>query len=259
MSVRKLIIFVVAAMAMVNVAESQNQTYSANGVEFEMVKVDGGNFTMGNKSRRGKEKYKKERPAHNVTLSSYYIGQTEVTQELWVAVMGNNPSEFEGNNRPVDQISWHDAQLFIERLNKLTGMNFRLPTEAEWEFAARGGNYCKGYKYSGGSSISNVGWCAENSSMETHDVKSRGANELGIYDMSGNVAEWCNDWKGPYDSSIKINPQGADMGIYRVLRGGSWIDNVFQCRIIARDSAKPEYAYKGNGMRLALSVDNNSK
>lgn len=252
---RKLIIFAIVAMTMMDVAVSQNQKYSANGVEFVMVKVDGGNFTMGNKSRRGKEKYKKERPAHNVTVASYYIGETEVTQALWTAVMGSNPSNFVGDNRPVEQVSWSDAQLFIEKLNRLTGMNFRLPTEAEWEFAARGGNYCKGHKFSGGSSIAKVGWCAENSGMETHDVKSRDANELGIYDMSGNVAEWCNDWKGPYDSSIKVNPQGADMGIYRVLRGGSWVDNAFQCRIIARDSAKPEYAYKGNGLRLVLSCN----
>ena len=255
---RKLIIFIVVAIAMMDVAVSQNQTYSANGVEFVMVKVDGGNFTMGNKSRRGKEKYKKERPAHNVTLSSYYIGQTEVTQALWEAVMGSNPSNFAGDNRPVEQVSWNDVQLFIEKLNNLTGMNFRLPTEAEWEFAAHGGNYCEGHKYSGGS-MDDVGWCAENSGMETHDVKSREPNELGIYDMSGNVAEWCNDWKGPYDGSIKQNPQGAAFGTYRVLRGGSWVDNVFQCRITARDSAKPEYANKSNGFRLALSCDRVAK
>ena len=254
MYIRKLIFFIVVAVAMVDVAVTQPRTYSAHGVEFVMVKVEGGNFTMGHKSRRGKDKYKKERPAHNVTLSSYYMGETEVTQELWTAVMGSNPSNFAGGNRPVEQVSWNDVQLFIQKLNRLTGMNFRLPTEAEWEFAAHGGNYCKGYKYSGGS-MDDVGWCAENSGMETHDVKSLEANELGIYDMSGNVAEWCNDWKGPYDGSIKQNPQGAAFGTYRVLRGGSWIDNVFQCRITARDSAKPEYANKSNGFRLALSCD----
>ncbi|MBO7226987.1 MAG: SUMF1/EgtB/PvdO family nonheme iron enzyme [Bacteroidales bacterium] len=233
--------------------KSQNVSYTVNDVSFTMIKVNGGNFMMGNKSKRGGDKYKKERPAHNVTVSTYYIGETEVTQELWQAVMGNNPSYFQGSNRPVEQVSWNDVQEFIKKLNKLTGLNFRLPTEAEWEFAARGGNYRKKDKYSGDNNINAVGWCAENSGMETHDVKTLKPNELGIYDMTGNVGEWCNDWKAPYNTEITINPQGAEVGIFRVLRGGSWVDRSQNCRVLRRDSAKPEYVYSGYGFRLVLS------
>lgn len=256
---KRLIIFVVAIVGMMDIAVCQNRTYSVNGVEFVMVEVDGGNFTMGNKSRRAKDKYRKEYPAHIVTVSSFCIAETEVTQALWTAVMGNNPSCFLGDNRPVEQVSWKDVQVFLQKLNELTGMNFRLPTEAEWEFAARGGNYRKKDKFSGGNSVSDVGWCAENSGMETHEVKTLKPNELGLYDMTGNVGEWCNDWKGPYDPSIKEDPQGAEFGTYRVLRGGSCVHRANDCRVLARDSAKPEYEYKGFGFRLALSVDSTNK
>ena len=149
-----------------------------------------------------------ERPVHSVTLSSYSIGETEVTQALWTAVMGSNPSNFKGNNLPVEKVSWNDCQTFIRKLNDLTGENFRLPTEAEWEFAARGGNRSRGYKYSGSDNLGDVAWYTDNSGDKTHAVKSKSPNELGIYDMSGNVWERCSDIFGDYHDSPQTNPKG---------------------------------------------------
>ena len=188
-----------------------------------MVFVKGGTFTMGATAEQigyGNN----ETPAHQVTLSDYFIGKTEVTQELWYAVMGNNPSYFTRSSRnPVEQVSWHDCQSFIQKLNQLTGLRFRLPTEAEWEYAARGGNKSKGYKYSGSNNIGDVAWCYDNSSETTHEVGTKAPNELGLYDMSGNVWEWCSDWYGRYSSSAQSNPTGPSSGSFRVFRGGSWI------------------------------------
>ena len=143
----------------------------------------------------------------------YYIGQTEVTQALWEAVMENNPSHFKGLRKPVESVSWNDCQEFISKLNSLTGKRFRLPTEAEWEFAARGGNNSRGYKYGGGSNLDDVAWYKENSGSRTHDVGTKLANELGLYDMNGNVLEWCSDWYGSYDNSSQTNPRGAESGL----------------------------------------------
>ena len=195
-------------------------TYTVNGVSFKMVKVDGGTFTMGGTSEQGKDSYADEKPTHSVTLSSYYIGQMEVTQALWRAVMGKNPSYNVGDNLPVTNVSWNDCQEFIKKLNSLTGAKFRLPTEAEWEYAARGGKKSKKYKYSGSNNIDDVAWYTYNSGGKTHAVGTKRPNELGIYDMSGNVYEWCSDWYDSYSSMSQTNPKGANSGSYRVLRGG---------------------------------------
>ena len=192
---------------------------TVKGVTFNMIKVEGGTFTMGATPEMTDPK-DNEKPTHQVTLSSYYIGETEVTQALWQAVMGSNPSQFAGDNLPVERVTWEYCQAFIAKLNSLTGKNFRLPTEAEWEYAARGGNKSNGTQYSGSSNIDEVAWYSDNSSSMTHPVKTKKANELGIYDMSGNVWEWCQDWRGSYSSESLNNPTGPESGIERVRRGG---------------------------------------
>ena len=231
-----------------------NQTITVNGVSFTMIAVEGGTFQMGATSEQGSVADNDEKPVHSVTLSDYYIGETEVTQELWQAVMGSNPSYHRGNpQRPVERVSWNDCQEFIKKLNQLTGKNFRLPTEAEWEYAARGGNKSKGYKYSGGNTIGNVAWYIDNSSSQTHDVKTKSANELGIYDMSGNVWEWCQDWYGDYSSSLQTNPTGPLSGSNRVNRGGSWYNYAGSCRVSIRHSSDPDIGNGILGLRLVLS------
>lgn len=226
--------------------------FSVDGVEFKMVFVEGGTFTMGATSEQGKDAYKDEYPTHEVTLSDYYIGETEVTQALWKAVMGSNPSEFKGDNLPVEQVSYNDVKEFITKLNQKTGKTFRLPTEAEWEYAARGGKKSKGYKYSGSNNIDDVAWYYENSNNKTHPVKTKRPNELGIYDMSGNVWEWCSDNYGAYSSSSQTNPTGPSSGSPRVLRGGSWDGSAGGCRVSIRYCYAP--SYRGLGFRLALAL-----
>lgn len=227
------------------------KTFYANGVSFEMVEVRGGTFRMGATSEQGSE-ISDEKPVHSVTLSGYYIGKTEVTQALWQAVMGSNPSYFEGDGLPVEQVSWDDCQKFIRKLNSLTGQNFRLPTEAEWEFACRGGNNSRGYKYSGSNYIDNVAWYDGNSGDKTHPVATKSPNELGIYDMSGNVWEWCADWYGDYSSGRQTNPKGPYDGSYRVGRGGSWFIYARFCRSSYRISYYPTFRFNFLGLRLAL-------
>jgi formylglycine-generating enzyme required for sulfatase activity len=229
-------------------------TYYVNGVSFNMVRVKGGTFTMGATAEQGGDAYDDEKPAHQVTLSSFMMGQTEVTQELWEAVMGNNPSSFKGAKRPVERVSWDDCQEFIKKLNALTGQNFRLPTEAEWEYAARGGSKSQGYKYSGSNNVDDVAWYAGNSGDKTHEVATKQPNELGLYDMSGNVREWCQDWYGEnyYSSSPSSNPQGPSSGSYRVRRGGSWINNARFCRVARRYRGDADFRYGNLGFRLAL-------
>ena len=233
-------------------ASYSNGTLTVNGIKYNMVWVEGGTFRMGATSEQDGDAYDNEKPAHSVTLSSYYIGKTEVTQALWKAVMGSNPSEFKGDNRPVESVSWDDCQAFIRKLNALTGQNFRLPTEAEWEFACRGGNNSRGYKYSGSNYIDNVAWHDGNFGDKTHPVATKSPNELGIYDMSGNVWEWCADWYGDYSSGRQTNPKGPYDGSYRVRRGGSWGFDAWCCRSSARDSAGPTYRFYYLGLRLAL-------
>ena len=233
-------------------ASYSNGTLTVNGIKYNMVWVEGGTFRMGATSEQDGDAYDNEKPAHSVTLSSYYIGKTEVTQALWKAVMGSNPSEFKGDNRPVESVSWDDCQAFIRKLNALTGQNFRLPTEAEWEFACRGGNNSRGYKYSGSNYIDNVAWHDGNFGDKTHPVATKSPNELGIYDMSGNVWEWCADWYGDYSSGRQTNPKGPYDGSDRVRRGGSWGFDAWCCRSSARDSDDPTDRFYYLGLRLAL-------
>ena len=227
------------------------KTIKVKGVSFDMIMVEGGTFTMGATSEQGNDAEADERPAHEVTLSDYYIGETEVTQALWQAVMGNSPSQFRGKSNPVEMVSWNECQKFIKKLNKLTGRTFRLPTEAEWEFAARGGNESKGYKYAGSNSIDDVAWYDYNSDSKTHAVKTKSPNELGLYDMSGNVYEWCQDWYGSYSSKAQINPKGPSSGSTRVLHGGSWYGGAGDCRVSNREYTSPGFCYT-SGLRLVL-------
>ncbi len=217
-----------------------------------MVAVQGGTFTMGATAEQGSDAHDSEKPAHQVTLSSFSIGQTEVTQALWQAVMGSNPSQFTGDlQRPVEYVSWNDCQTFISKLNQMTGKDFRLPTEAEWEYAARGGNRSQGYKYAGSNTLGDVAWYASNRGSTTHPVATKAPNELGLYDMSGNVYEWCQDWSGSYSSNAQTNPIGPATGSSRVHRGGCWDNHARYCRVSSRGSA-PSGAYFDFGLRLAL-------
>ena len=227
-------------------------TFTVNGVAFTMIGVDGGTFTMGATPEQGDDALDGEKPAHQVTLSSYAIGQTEVTQALWVAVMGSNPSRFSGRlENPVEGVTWNDCQEFITQLNALTGKNFRLPTEAEWEFAARGGNKSQGYKYAGSNDINEVAWYTDNSTS-TQPVATKKANELGIYDMSGNVWEWCQDYYGDYSSEPQTNPTGPETGTTRIRRGVGWNGSQLNGRVSHRSSREETYKYNSLGLRLAL-------
>ena len=223
-------------------------------IDFDMVYVEGGTFTMGN-SEEQTVFSAEEKPTHSVTLSNYMIGKYEVTQKQWEEVMGNNPSCFIGNNNPVEQVNWNDIQEFITKLNAKTGKNYRLPTEAEWEYAARGGNKSKGYKYSGSNTLADVAWYSENSGNTTHPIGEKRANELGIYDMSGNVWEWCSDWYDSYSSEEQNNPQGPAHGNNRVDRGGSWINYAKGCRVTIRINDGPDYRNNTLGFRLAMDAE----
>ena len=226
-----------------------------NGINIDMVRVEAGTFTMGATAEM-EDPNDNEKPTHRVTLTNdYYIGKYEVTQALWQTVMGNNPSMFKGDNLPVEQVSWDDCQEFISKLNHITGKMFRLPTEAEWEYAARGGNKSRGYQYSGSNNLSDVAWFRDNSGSKTHAVGTKQANKLGIYDMSGNVWEWCQDWFGKYKRSSQVNPTGANSGSGRVLRGDGWFS--FSFARLGRSSCRycytPDYSVNHLGLRLVLS------
>lgn len=201
---------------------STTKTYIANGVSFQMVKVRKGTFNMGASENQKNESHDVDYPVHKVSLCSYEIGKTEVTQKLWTAVMGYNPSSFIDEDKPVERVSWTECMEFIDRLNKITNCNFRLPTEAEWEFAARGGNASKHYKYSGSNNLDDVAWNINNSEGSSHKVATKTPNELGIYDMSGNVWEWCYDWFYEYDEKDVVNPVGKIRSNYKIDRGGGW-------------------------------------
>ena len=218
---------------------------TAKCINLKMIYVEGGTFAMGSNSGESDEK-----PIHNVTLDSYYIGETEITQAQWRAVMGSNPSAYKGDNRPVEKVSWNDAKEFCKKLSELTGKRYVLPTEAQWEYAARGGNQSKGYTYSGSNNIDEVAIYDVYSSKHSN-VKSKKPNELGIYDMSGNVWEWCSDWySSSYSSSSQTNPQGPTSGSYRVLRGGSWGGIAGSCRVAYRDYDYPSNAFNNYGFRV---------
>lgn len=224
-------------------------------VKIKMVKVEGGTFMMGASQESGAAPWAV--PAHKVTVGTFLIGQTEVTQELWQAVMGSNPSRFaEGGGQPVEGVTWHDCQQFISRLRAMTGRDFRLPSEAEWEFAARGGNQSKAYTYSGSNDAAQVAWWGYNmlasGDCTTHPVGALKANELGIHDMSGNVWEWCQDWFAPYTDSEQTNPTGAATGTCKILRGGCWSGESRYCRVWERFYFAPELKGDIIGLRLAL-------
>jgi len=213
----------------------------------DFVFVQGGTFSMGD------NEWDWAKPIHSVTVSDFYIGKYEVTQKEWKAVMGSNPSNFKGDDLPVEKVSWDDCQEFIRKLNAKTGKKYRLPTEAEWEYAARGGNKSNGYEYSGSNDLGSVGWFTDNSGSKTHPVGQKQANELGIYDMTGNVWEWCSDWYGSYSSGSQTNPQGASSGSDRVFRGGSWLNIASLCRVANRYSYAPGGRGDYLGLRLVLS------
>ena len=237
----------------------------------QMVLVEGDTFMMGQLAFELNEDGEQvsnplmaprpdEFPSHPVTLSTFFIGKYEVTQKLYTAVMGEaaNPSSVKGENLPVDNLTWEQAQAFIARLNAITGESYRLPTEAEWEYAARGGNRSQGYKYSGSNTIDDVAWYSvnacnvgsSNSNYGAHQVGTKAPNEIGLYDMTGNVMEWCSDWYGSYSSSAQTNPTGPTSGSYRVIRGGNWYGDADWCRVSCRDALNPNgYGYIA-GFRL---------
>ena len=251
----------VAAMALA----AQAETFTVGGVSFNMVKVEAGTFTMGAEDD-SPDTYSFDKPAHQVTLTKdYFIGQTEVTQELWLAVMGTNPSYYTSENwpwvpenhlnQPVEYVSWYDCQEFISKLNEMTGKQFRLPTEAEWEYAARGGNKSQGYYYAGSNNIEDVAWCKTNDwdGPGQHyplSVGTKAPNELGLYDMTGNVWEWVNDWASNYSAEPQINPTGPENGTERIARGGSFMDMTY---LTVRYIYEPEHRDMKRGLRLALT------
>ena len=242
-----------ASSSSVSSGGNENSIPVKNGITIDMVKVEAGTFMMGATSEM-QNPWDDEKPVHQVTLTNdYYMGKYEVTQALWKTVMGSNPSKFKGDYLPVEMVSWDDCQEFIGKLNSMTGKKFRLPTEAEWEYAARGGKKSRGYQYSGSSNISDVAWYTDNSGSKTHPVGTKQSNELGLYDMTGNVCEWCQDWYGSYVSSSQTNPTGAVRGSSRVCRDGSFNNSAGYCRSSCRSYSPPDYLFNHLGLRLVLS------
>ena len=238
--------------------DNKTLTFTVNGVSFKMLPVKGGTFTMGATSEQGSDAGSGEKPTHSVTLSNFYMGETEVTQALWQAVMGSNPSNVKGNNLPVESVSWDDCQTFINKLNQLLagqlgGKRFALPTEAQWEYAARGGKKSRGYKYSGSNTLDNVAWYTSTTNDSgTKPVGTKTPNELGLYDMSGNVWEWCSDWYGSYGSGAQTNPTGSTSGSNRVGRGGGWGNSARYCRVSYRRDSYPDARIDILGFRFVL-------
>lgn len=236
----------------VYVPNSEDWIY-INQLVDNMVYVEGGTFTMGATSEQGnngQEIRDNERPVHQVTLSGYYICKYEVTERQWAAVMGDYPWYSHGDNYPVFKPTWNDCKKFINRLNAITKQHFRFPTEAEWEFAARGGNKSSGYTFAGSNNYKDV-MCDRQTDCEP--VGQYQPNELGLYDMTGNVDEWCNDWYGPYSSSAQVNPKGPSTGTQRVQRGGCNITGTCYLHVSARSKQFPsETRISGIGLRLAM-------
>ena len=232
------------------------QMFNARGVEFAMVRVPGGRFTMGATPEHARKASYDERPPVSVELSSYMLAAAPVTQRLWQSVMGTNPSFFSGEDLPVERVTWNECQELISKLSTITGQAFRLPTEAEWEYAARGGHLTRGYAWSGGTSnlVDVYCWYKSNSGNSTHPVAMLSPNELGLYDMSGNVREWCQDWYFGSYIAPGADPQGPDSGLARVVRGGSWYDALNDCRVAKRFSLNPDYRSRQVGLRLAMSI-----
>ena len=207
-----------------------------------MVHVQGGTFTMGRTSNKAYWCDDSDQPAHQVTVGSFYICKYEVTQKLWKAFMGSNPSWTKADNMPVEWVNWVTAQKFIRKLNAFSGKKFRLPTEAEWEYAARGGNRSHNYLYSGSDDINAVAWWQDNSGDKLHPVGTKRPNELGLYDMTGNVYEWCSDWQAPYTSGAQTNPKGPQTGSWRVMRGGNQSSSDSECGVMTRSQCLPDIA-----------------
>lgn len=246
------ILFTAATLLLAACNSNSREVITVNNVSFTMVTVEGGTFIMGADSTMWGAK-SDESPTHSVTVNTFAIGESEVTQELWTAVMGSNPSGFNDNPQfPVESVNWFECQEFITKLNELTGRTFRLPTEAEWEFAARGGNRTYGTIFCGSDSIEKVAWYEKNGNNHTNPVKQKQPNKLCLYDMSGNVWEWCNDWYGAYSAETATNPDGCKDGRTRVIRGGSWFDTPEQCRPTGRSKASPRGGGCIVGLRLAL-------
>ncbi|MCR5444213.1 MAG: formylglycine-generating enzyme family protein [Bacteroidales bacterium] len=227
------------------------------GQHLELVWVEGGTFTMGSNTARGaSHSYEATRPEHSVTVGGFFMGSTEVTQGVWRAVMGENPSKFSGNDSlPVEQVSWTEAQQFVTLLAQLTGHRFRLPTEAEWEFAARGG--VKGragepFAGCGRGQLEHYAWFTVNSDRTTHPVARLLPNALGLYDMSGNVAEWCSDWMEPYSAEAQENPRGPKVGSSRVLRGGHYNSVSAACAVFDRSWYVPTATSEYFGLRVVM-------
>ena len=229
------------------------------GLNMKMIYVEGGSFRMGATPEQGGDASNNESPVHTVRLDSYYIAECEVTQAQWEKIMGT--TIYQQRDKANTQwnicgvgamyyVSWEEAQAFCRELSAKTGKTYLLPTEAQWEYAARGGNKSKGYKYSGSYAIDAVAWYKSNSGSATHWVKEKRANELGLYDMSGNVYEWCSDWYGSYSSSEQSNPAGAGSGQRRVLRGGSWYHNAGNCRVSDRNNETPSNRFSDVGFRV---------
>ena len=230
------------------------------GARIEMVRVRGGAFTMGNDEARGlKVNYDASRPEHRVTVGDYYIGRYEVTQAQWTAVTGDNPSRAAGDSLPVEQVSWTAAQEFCALLSQMTGRRFRLPTEAEWEYAARGGAATRGTPFAGAGTMAAAGWYCVNSEGHTHPVGRLKANELGLYDMSGNVQEWCSDWMAPYGTAEQADPHGPATGESRVLRGGHYNSTSPCCTVYDRAWYLPTASYEYFGLRVVMEVDDNKE
>ena len=233
-----------------------SKTFYLNGVGFMMQRIEGGTFTMGATEEQTENAVENEYPAHEVTVSSFYISQIQVTRQLWLEVMGSIPHNYAYNFcNPVTWVTWNECQEFITKLNQRMDASFRLPTEAEWEYAARGGNLSNGFKYAGSNNIDEVGWCSSNSGMSTHNVAMKKENELGLFDMSGNVFEWCQDFYGNYSSEPQTNPTGPESGSFHVLRGGSYYEGPNSCRVSYRAYNFAGSSYWYIGFRLAMSCD----
>jgi len=231
------------------------RVFAQQVVEPEMLFVGGGTFTMGCTFEQGSDCSSDEKPSHEVQLTGFAIAKYEVTQALWKSVMGNNPSRFKGDSLPVENVTWDEVQIFIQRLNAKTGKTYRLPTEAEWEYAARGGSKSQQAQYAGGFELENIAWCSTNSNNTTHNVGTKQPNELGLYDMSGNVWEWCSDIYGPYTAELQTNPTGAKKGTARILRGGCYAAIGKQCRVSSRKNLYQGGKDYMTGFRLAMDDD----
>lgn len=246
------VVFLYFSLVSVAQVSPARKTISFEGLSFDMILVEGGDFVMGALKGHAELNHD-DQPGFVVSLSDFYIAETEVTQGLWYAVMGNNPSFFSGDDSlPVDNVSWNDCQKFVKKLSEMTGEQFRLPTEAEWEYAARGGKYTHHYEFAGSNDVDSVAWYDMNSNDMSHPVKHLAPNELGLYDMSGNVWEWINDKYSNYTSTPKVNPQGGTSGNMRLDRGGSWYNQKSKVTVLHRGRYSPNFKNKLTGFRIVM-------